>query len=187
MRTLLHGLVRKARRLASRARGVVTRWAHGRHRIGKGLGRERDVRLLCRDGGHITLGDGCELLEGCRLYAVEGSTLNIGANAHVGVGTLIVARSDIVIGTDALIAEYVTIRDQDHAMEGAGPIRANGFVSEPIRIGNDVWIGAKATVTKGVTIGDGAIIGANAVVTVDVAPGTVVAGVPARPIGRRPR
>ena len=54
-----------------------------------------------------------------------------------------------------------------------------------IVIGNDVWIGYEAVILAGVTIGDGAVIGARAVVTKDVAPYTVVGGVPARPIKKR--
>ncbi|MBV8663009.1 MAG: acetyltransferase, partial [Hyphomicrobiales bacterium] len=54
-----------------------------------------------------------------------------------------------------------------------------------ITIGHDVWIGHGATVTPGVSIGNGAVIGAGAVVTRDVAPYTIVAGVPARPIKER--
>lgn len=54
-----------------------------------------------------------------------------------------------------------------------------------IVIGNDVWIGYEAVVLAGITIGDGAVIGARAVVTEDVAPYTIVGGVPARPIRRR--
>ena len=54
-----------------------------------------------------------------------------------------------------------------------------------IVIGNDVWIGYEAVVMSGVSIGDGAIIGTRAVVTKDVAPYTIVGGVPARPIRKR--
>ncbi len=54
-----------------------------------------------------------------------------------------------------------------------------------IVIGNDVWIGYEAIILSGVTIGDGAIIGTRAVVTKDVAPYTIVGGVPAKPIKKR--
>ena len=54
-----------------------------------------------------------------------------------------------------------------------------------IVVGNDVWIGFAAVILSGVTIGDGAIIGARAVVTKDVAPYTIVGGVPAKLIRRR--
>ena len=52
-------------------------------------------------------------------------------------------------------------------------------------IGNDVWIGQNAVILPGVRIGDGAIIGASSVVGSDVAPYTIVAGNPARPLRRR--
>lgn len=52
-------------------------------------------------------------------------------------------------------------------------------------IGSDVWIGANAIILEGLKIGDGAVIGAGAVVTKDVAPYSIVAGVPARLIGQR--
>jgi len=54
-----------------------------------------------------------------------------------------------------------------------------------VTVGHDVWIGHGVTITAGVTVGTGAVIGAGAVVTKDVAPYTVVGGVPARVIKRR--
>lgn len=54
-----------------------------------------------------------------------------------------------------------------------------------VEIGNDVWIGARATIVNGCRIGDGAVVAAGAVVTKDVPPYTVVGGVPAREIRKR--
>ena len=58
------------------------------------------------------------------------------------------------------------------------------FESE-CHVGNDVWIGCNAVITRGVHIGDGAVVGAGAVVTHDIAPYTIVGGVPAHFIKRR--
>lgn len=65
------------------------------------------------------------------------------------------------------------------------PVIATDLVIAPVRIGPGADIGVGATVLPGVTIGEGAIVGAGAVVTGDVAPGTIVAGVPARLLRRR--
>jgi acetyltransferase-like isoleucine patch superfamily enzyme len=54
-----------------------------------------------------------------------------------------------------------------------------------INIGNDVWIGYRATILSGVSIGDGAVIGAGSVISKNVAPYSIVAGNPAKVIGMR--
>lgn len=54
-----------------------------------------------------------------------------------------------------------------------------------IKIGNDVWIGARVLILDGITIGDGAIIGAGAVVTKDVEPYSIVVGIPAKKVRKR--
>lgn len=60
-----------------------------------------------------------------------------------------------------------------------------GETSKSVIIGNNVWIGAKATILLGITIGDNAIIGANSLVNKDVPEGAIVGGVPAKVIRMR--
>jgi len=57
--------------------------------------------------------------------------------------------------------------------------------SNAVTIGHDTWLGHGSTVLPSVTVGDGAAIGSGAVVTKDVAPYTIVAGVPAKPLRER--
>lgn len=97
-----------------------------------------------------------------------------------------VAAAELVsIGSDCVLASGVYVTDHDHGVPAPGQsILDAPLVTAPTRIGDRVWIGERAMVLKGVTVGDGSVVGAGAVVTKDVAPGTTVVGVPARPIER---
>lgn len=141
----------------------------------------RNVRLRATDGGSGLLGH-LVAIDRFADITVKCGVLDIGARSYVGQFSVICARKSITIGTDCLIAEHVSIRDQDHGF-GVGLITSKAsYITSPISIGDNVWIGAKTTVTKGVTIGDNSVIGANSVVTCDIPANSVAVGVPARVI-----
>lgn len=132
------------------------------------------------DGGWCRLDPNVQISRHATITVKYGQ-LTVGPGTFIGIGAVITARERIEIGAGCQIAEYVSIRDQDHVVNADG-VSATQFSTAPIVIGRNVWIGAKATITKGVKIGDGAVIGAGAVVTRDVPAGKTVVGVPARPI-----
>ncbi|MGD9660037.1 MAG: acyltransferase [Porticoccaceae bacterium] len=146
----------------------------------------RNVVFKVTDGGRVKIAKNVSVSRGVDIHVQSGELL-IGRRSFIGSWTVIVARVSIRIGDDCLIAERVTIRDQDHRIHGdpAIPIRSAGMESAPIKIGNDVWIGAGVVILKGTTIGDGAVVAANAVVNRNVAENEIVGGVPARRIGMR--
>lgn len=115
----------------------------------------------------------------------KGGGLVIGADCFIGMGCVITCKSGIDIGDDALIAEHVTIRDQDHAFPAGARIREAGFDTSPVTIGSDVWLAAKSSVLKGSRIGGGCVVGAHAVVKGVVPGNSVVAGIPARLVRER--
>ncbi len=153
-------------------------------RLGQGVMIAWSSRLQAMDGGVMRLGDGVSIGPSSQVIC-KGGSLTIGPRGFVGQGCVVIACASIEIGADALIAEYVTIRDQDHEFEDRAPTAASGMRYGSIKIGDNVWIGAKATITRGVAIGDNAVVGANAVVTKDVPANAVVGGVPAKLIRLR--
>ena len=130
------------------------------------------------DGGRVAIASGGSIGASVRIEAKDGF-VEIGTDSFIGHGAFICGTS-ISIGKNALIAEYVTIRDHDHEFEADEPTALSGFRMGAIRIGDNVWIGAKATITRGVSIGNNAVVGANAVVTKNVPENCLVGGVPAR-------
>lgn len=112
--------------------------------------------------------------------------ITVGRHVGLNYGAWLNGRGGISIGDDSIIGPYTVVHSANHeSRDLARPVRLQGYELAPVRIGRDVWIGAHATILPGVTIGDRAIVGAGAVVTKDVPAGTVVAGVPAKPIGAR--
>ena len=138
-----------------------------------------NCQLRATDGGSIEIGDRSTVGSGSTLIA-RGGRLTVGPDAYIGQGSVLTSVEGISIGRDALIAEHVTIRDQDHDFTGRRPYRAAGLLVAPVTIGDNVWLGAKVTVTRGVTIGDNSVIGANSVVTSDIPANSIAVGSPAR-------
>ncbi len=135
--------------------------------------------------GRLTLGEYCRLGRGV-VFETEGrGEIVIGNNVRINDGCTIVAHERVIVGNDALIGEYASIRDADHGLESGVLMRLQANVAKPIDVGNNVWIGRGACVLKGVALEDGAVVGANSVVTRAVPRDVIVAGVPARQIAKR--
>lgn len=134
---------------------------------------------------------------------VQLSSVSIFQDVHIGKYSYMndgMVREQVDIGRYCSIGRNVLIAAGDHPLDclTTHPI-AFQAATRPARptnsnrkskhdrtlIGHDVWIGDNAVVIKGVHVGIGAVIGANAVVTQDVAPYSIVGGVPARHIRYR--
>ena len=108
----------------------------------------------------------------------------IGNHCSIGEYNHITACNKITIGDGLLTGRYVYIGDNAHGglswKEAEIPPAQRHLTSKgEVRIGQNVWIGDKATILAGVHIGDNVIVAANAVVTKDVQSNSIVAGVPA--------
>ncbi|MBR3223265.1 MAG: sugar O-acetyltransferase [Kiritimatiellae bacterium] len=108
-----------------------------------------------------------------------GKNIRIGKRVFINAGCQFQDQGGITIGDDVLIGPQTIMVTLNHDPD---PDKRGGMFAKPVVIGDKAWLGARVTVCPGVTIGEGAIVGAGAVVTKDVAPRTVVAGVPAKVI-----
>lgn len=148
-------------------------------RLGNNVSIGKNVIIKTTDGGEIIIGDNTSIEDNCYIYAQYGE-LTIGKNSFIGFGSQVVAKKTIKIGEDNLIASYCIIRDANHGIKRDKCINNQPHIIEDIEIEDDVWMGAHSVVTAGCRIGKGAVVGANTVVTKDIAPYTVVGGVPAK-------
>ncbi len=147
---------------------------------------DKGAELTARPGyGRLIIGSWTHIGAGAAIRAHEG-TLRIGEKCVIGRQSTINSYLDVELGAASLVADWVYISDFDHkAVDLHLPIKDQGIVKTPVRIGPNCWLGVKATITRGVRIGEGSIVGANAVVTRDVAAFSVVGGAPARLLRRR--
>lgn len=90
-----------------------------------------------------------------------------------------VATEAITIGDHVAIAEYVTIRDQEHRFRPGYGVRGQGYNSAPVTVGDNCWIGRGVYIGPGTTIGKNSIVGANSVVRGTFPDGVLIAGTPA--------
>lgn len=146
----------------------------------------RRVEVHARKGyGRLILGRWVHIGEDNRLRCHEG-TLRVGDKCVFGRDNTINCYLDIEFGAATIVADWVYVCDFDHVTDDIHvPIKDQGIIKSPVRIGPDVWVGTKATILRGSRIGEGGVIAAHSVVKGDVAPFAVVGGAPARPLRDR--
>ncbi len=146
----------------------------------------RRVEVSARRGyARMIIGRWVHVGDENRIRAHEG-TLRIGDKTVFGRDNTINGYLDIEIGGGCIIADWVYICDFDHVFEDVNlPIKDQGIVKSPVRIGPDCWLGTKVTVTRGTYIGHGCVLGSNAVIRGEIPPESVVGGIPGRVLKNR--
>jgi len=110
----------------------------------------------------------------------------VGRGSIIGDNAILDAREHLTIGDNVNLSSNVSIYTLQH--NHRSPLFDCKFDRDMgVTIGDRAWLGSNTIVLPGVTIGEGAVVCAGAVVTKDVEPYAVVAGIPARKVGERPR
>lgn len=139
---------------------------------------------IIHNNGEMVIGDRVQIFSRTattEFVTGENGVLRIGEQCLIMDGTMLSAELSVRIGDHCLFGRQTQILDCDfHYVDPER--RMESPPPRPVVIGDNVWLASRVTVLPGVTIGDGAAVAAGAVVAHDVAPRTLVGGIPARKI-----
>ncbi len=146
----------------------------------------RGVRIEARPGfGRLEIGRWVHIGDGTALRCHEGS-MRIGDKVVFGRDNTVNCYLDVEIGAATLVADWVYVTDFDHVTSDVRrPIKDQGIVKTPVRIGPECWLGVKTSVLRGSRIGRGAVLGAHAVARGDIPAYAIAVGSPARVVRDR--
>ncbi len=163
------------------------------HRISVGktvtIGDNVEINALSLSG--IRLGNNVSIhrntiIECTGVIRQLGEGLVIGDNVGIAQNCFIQVRGTVTIGNDVMFGPGVSIFSEDHGFADPDILMLDQPESRKgVTIGNNVWIGTRATILDGVTVGDGSIIAAGSIVKSSVPPYSIVAGVPGKVIRSR--
>ena len=122
-----------------------------------------------------------ELVVTAPFYCDYGFNVSVGKNFYTNHNCTILDGAPVTFGDNVFIAPNCVISTAGHAIDSEQ--RSRGLeIARPIRVGNNVWIGANVSILPGVTIGDNTLIGAGSVVNKDIPAGIIAVGNPCRVI-----
>ncbi len=149
--------------------------------------------LNLRGRKYIDFGSQLTTGVGCRLEAFAGDNpdeakLVFGHGVQINDYVHMVAMDKISIGNNVLMASHVFISDNSHGSykgdnmdsDPTVPPTEREYVTAPVKIGNNVWIGEGVCIMPGVSIGEGCVIGAHSIVTKDIPDYCIAIGSPAK-------
>lgn len=184
LRSILYRLILTMDGAAAIETNVRLRFA-GNIRLGHGVYLDERVYIhACPHG--VTIGAGTLVMHGSVLHVynfrdIPNAGITVGCDSLIGEYNVLRGQGGITIGDRVYTSPMVQLLAVNHIYDD--PTRSfveQGITAEGIVVEDDVWIGSGAIITDGCRIGRGAVVAAGAVVTKDVAPHTVVGGVPAK-------
>lgn len=125
-------------------------------------------------GAKLKIGRNFKMRDGAKIRVRKGAVCIIGNNSSVNCNNMIACRERIEIGDNVQLSPNVQIYDHDHDYRAAGGVKAGKYRTSPVKIGNNVWIGANTVILRGTEIGNNCVIGAGCVLKGKYIDGSVV-------------
>lgn len=153
------------------------------------IGDNVEVNALSKFG--VSIGDNVSILKGTIIECTGvirelGEGLIIGNNVGIAQNCFIQVRGKVIIGNNVIFGPNVSIFAENHNFNNPDlPVSVQGETRKGVIIEDGVWLGTRVVILDGVTVGKNSIIAAGSIVTKDVAPYTIVGGIPAKVIRNR--
>lgn len=144
-----------------------------------------DLNSLVAPSSSFTIEKGAKFRCGKRFALLRNASLILRKNAYViignhvsiGIGNFINIHEKLVIGNNVVLAQDVKIYDHDHDVKrfSIDDIKwRNNFITAPVQIGNNVWIGSNVVILKGTIIGDNSVVAAGSVLNGVYPPNSII-------------
>jgi len=139
--------------------------------------------ILFRPGDAARVGEGAFYLD--LIVWLNADRIELGERVGFNYGCYVNGLGGLSVGDRSIFGPYTMIHTANHEMDLGAPIPDQGWISGPVTVGADCWIGMGVSILPGVTIGEGCVVGAGSVVAKDLAPYSVAVGNPARALRDR--
>ena len=153
------------------------------------IGDNVEINALSKSG--VLIGNNVSILKGTIIECTGvirnlGEGLVIGNNVGIAQNCFIQVRGKVVIGNDVIFGPNVSIFSENHNFDNPDlPVSGQGETRKGVIIEDGVWLGTRVVILDGVKVGKNSIVAAGSIVTKNIAPYTIVGGVPAKLIKNR--
>lgn len=154
--------------------------------FGKNVTIEKHTTIDGFASQKIEIGDGSRIgaysLITCTSHMSKyGKGIKIGSNTAIGQFSEFGAAGGIQIGNDVIMGSYISFHSENHNFNDTTKlIREQGVTSKGIKLGNNIWVGAKVTFLDGCVVGNNSVVAAGAVVSGIFPDNVIIGGVPAK-------
>ena len=154
-------------------------------RLGKNSTIEDNVYIDCFASQECVIGKGTKIGSYSKISSTShltkfGKGFKIGDGCGISEFSYFGSAGGITIGDNVIMGQYVSFHSQNHSFDIKKNFKEQNVISKGIKIGSNVWIGAKVTILDGVIINDNSVIGAGSLVNNSFPSNVLIAGVPAR-------
>ena len=154
-------------------------------KIGSDINIGRDIDFRIRENGKIFIKDYCVFEDSVRIVSSQQGKIKICEGVSIGKNTIINGGADLTINALSMVGSNVSIGSSEHKYSRDRYIKSQGFYYQTVEIGEDVMIGAGATILRGTKIANGCVISSNSLISGKTKGFGIYAGVPAKIIRMR--